>query len=912
MNRKKKLIAIGMIAVLTLAQSSIVFATEGEDNTETAAAETVETVTDTEEVTDTETEAVIVAENETTTDAEVDAETGAGDGAMSDAESGNSIESETAQEEASDEEWNLEDIIFIDIEDAPNYGYIQDDFQAPNIEYTIDGEADAVTATAYPEKYNGYELKYVPAVLRDQGAEGACWAFSVLGSMETDLIKNDKWDRNSTVFSVMHLAYFTAHSYDDPKNCHDNDKVWYEGSNYLSNGGNGLMAGLAMANMVGPVNESVAPYEMENRVVANTDVADNLAIGYNDAQLKDMFMIPNNDWDGIKWAVTNYGAVQISFMASNGRMYERGSVDGYIVNGENKYVTYNAAYNSVYGTVPSVNHGVMIVGWDDTFPKENFGFDDIPDSRPEGDGAWLVRNSWGGQGYGRSGYFWLSYYDKGLASSHNCYVYNTTEAVNDNVYSYVNTNISYSYYTCNKSLSYSYKGLRHKYNVDGGELISRVGFFAIDNNLKATVTVTDGKNTISGSVDTTYAGFYTVDFENGLFVENDTEITVDIVFSSNSDSIRIPHENTEEAKIGHNSPLTYIHYQGVTESAYSAFITNDDRYVETRSDFFIYLYTDNMEQKAEFTATSITVDDSIGVNVHYKLSGFSYDTLSNYYVVVTQNDKSSKYYLKNLISEQILYNGEFTVRIPCRVDAKNMKDLFTIYLYDDEGNKIPVRNSNMSDRIGIQYSVNSYINSAWKNNILGNNSNFRHLLQVMAGYGMEASHYFGITERDAADTVVKRIVTEESYEWLEVELDKIDYTTVENYKKQIAGSAEGLNYIGSSLILNESTKIRYYFTVDAGHSIDEYSLKLNNSAVSVVKQDNIYYIETDGIYATKYEVMNVLSINDGAMSISYSAYSYVYDVLYNYAENTDKIDTVRLAKYIYLYGKYAYAYAYNK
>ncbi|MCQ2527068.1 MAG: hypothetical protein MJ130_09910, partial [Lachnospiraceae bacterium] len=211
MNRKKKLIAIGMTAVLTLAQSSIVFATEGEDNTEIATAETVETVTDTEEVTDTETEAVIVVENETTTDAEVDAETGTGDDTMSDAESENSIESETAQEEASDEEWNLEDIIFIDIEDAPNYGYIQDDFQAPNIEYTIDGEADAVTATAYPEKYNGYELKYVPAVLRDQGSEGACWAFSVLGSMETDLIKNDKWDRNSTVFSVMHLAYFTAH-----------------------------------------------------------------------------------------------------------------------------------------------------------------------------------------------------------------------------------------------------------------------------------------------------------------------------------------------------------------------------------------------------------------------------------------------------------------------------------------------------------------------------------------------------------------------------------------------------------------------------------------------------------------------------------------------------------------------------
>lgn len=37
------------------------------------------------------------------------------------------------------------------------------------------------------------------------------------------------------------------------------------------------------------------------------------------------------------------------------------------------------------------NHAVCIVGYDDTYPKENFN----ADHQPQGDGAFIVKNSWG-------------------------------------------------------------------------------------------------------------------------------------------------------------------------------------------------------------------------------------------------------------------------------------------------------------------------------------------------------------------------------------------------------------------------------------------------------------------------------------------------------------------------------------
>ena len=89
-----------------------------------------------------------------------------------------------------------------------------------------------------------------------------------------------------------------------------------------------------------------------------------------------------------------------------------------------------AAY--YYPTPPDCeNHGVAVVGWDDAYPAANF------EIAPPGDGAFLVRNSWGPEwpNTEAGGYFWVSYYDKGFARDLNfgtlggCASYATVEGV---------------------------------------------------------------------------------------------------------------------------------------------------------------------------------------------------------------------------------------------------------------------------------------------------------------------------------------------------------------------------------------------------------------------------------------------------------------------------------------------------
>ncbi|MCX6376740.1 MAG: lectin like domain-containing protein, partial [Armatimonadetes bacterium] len=230
-----------------------------------------------------------------------------------------------------------------------------------------------------------YDLRTVTGKLspiRDQAACGSCWAFATFGSLESALRPTESWD-----FSEMDLI--CAHGF-------------YYGPCV---GGNAHMSTAYLSRWDGPVNEACYPYNPPNCTVPRPSCA-------VQKHIQEVVFVPARggslDNDNIKQMVTTYGAVYT-------HMYYDG---GY----------YNATTRAYYysGTA-AINHAVCIVGWDDNYSRFNFN------STPAGDGAFIVRNSWG-VGWGENGYFYISYYDSKVGS-YNA-MFNNAEATSNYIRRY--------------------------------------------------------------------------------------------------------------------------------------------------------------------------------------------------------------------------------------------------------------------------------------------------------------------------------------------------------------------------------------------------------------------------------------------------------------------------------------------
>lgn len=96
----------------------------------------------------------------------------------------------------------------------------------------------------------------------------------------------------------------------------------------------------------------------------------------------------NKDTETIKRYIMNYGGVFSVTMCDKQLDYYKGGM-----------------YRSSDSVDNRGLHGVLIIGWDDSYSKDNFVYE-----KPENDGAWLVLNSWGSN-WGNNGYGWVSYKD---------------------------------------------------------------------------------------------------------------------------------------------------------------------------------------------------------------------------------------------------------------------------------------------------------------------------------------------------------------------------------------------------------------------------------------------------------------------------------------------------------------------
>lgn len=218
-----------------------------------------------------------------------------------------------------------------------------------------------VSGHRLPVAYDYRAVNRDPQV-KDQGRLGTCWAFAALTALEASLLPEEEMD-----FSEDHMTLQNSFSFAQDE------------------GGEYTMAMAYLTSWQGPVLEADDPYgdgESPKGLVAAKHI-------------QEIQVLEGKNFEKIKEMVFKYGGVQSSLYMP-------------LSNPTSDSEYYNAEeYAYCYIGTEKPNHDVVIIGWDDNFPRENFNLD------LEANGAFICRNSWG-ESFADNGTFYISYYDTNI------------------------------------------------------------------------------------------------------------------------------------------------------------------------------------------------------------------------------------------------------------------------------------------------------------------------------------------------------------------------------------------------------------------------------------------------------------------------------------------------------------------
>lgn len=420
-----------------------------------------------------------------------------------------------------------------------------------------------------PAKYDPVtgEVSYLPD-LRNQYLE-TCWAHSSIALAEIGLLKNGAKSaaqgsatltKDKLNLSELQLAYYTYNFVTDPLGgtTGDNNSYYFapgtaaDKTGVLNRGGNLIFSSKVLAGWIGAASQDAdadaikedqyagkTADALNSNSQASDKPADEYAYSHDTYHLTDYYMVNYADANEtnrnqIKNMINEYGAVGMSIYID--RTYYNKDIDKKDAEGnvitdtegqtekENVYAYYNNAITN------ATNHAVTIIGWDDSFSKDNFK------TAPQGDGAWLVRNSWGGESggiWGYNGYFWMSYYDCGLLKGEKssdpkvyAFVFDTADNF-DNNYQYDGSMYDNTVTDNDASVVRMANVFTAKANGTNDETLKAVSFMTNTSGAGYTIdiyrdlgdTVTDptagikvASATTTGTV--TYAGYHTVTLSN--------------------------------------------------------------------------------------------------------------------------------------------------------------------------------------------------------------------------------------------------------------------------------------------------------------------------------------------------------------------------------------------------------------
>lgn len=433
-------------------------------------------------------------------------------------------------------------------------------YKAPKIKVIRSSEKPTVKSVTLPTKYDSRDFGYVTAV-KNQGQIGDCWAFTTYGALDSFQKKNTNKDFD---FSEIHLAANNGQAGAD-----EGGNMFYSMSYFMRG--------------KGPVLEKDDPYPNPPSA-SNVHSNVNAPVNYT---VDDVSLLPDRtsayDNNYIKENVMKYGGVYTS-------IFLEGYNDNIIK--DNKYL------NVPKGLYTYPDHAVVIVGWDDNFPKENFP------NAPAGNGAFICKNSWG-ESFGDKGYIYISYYDAFVGTDNAVIPTLTKKSQYDKRNSYGDNFATYAI-----GSSYGSNFAASTYTASEDQYVNSVGVFSDEQDITFNLYIEEDygtnkfTNILNKKVKTVKihdAGFHTIKLDTPVKISAGK--TYAVAFGNDAqylyvekDTTKYPYENNNFVSFGGQSWMNG--YDGV----------------------FIVTNTTKVPQ---YPITGITLDKSslsLGYNGKYKLS----------------------------------------------------------------------------------------------------------------------------------------------------------------------------------------------------------------------------------------------------------------------------------------------------
>ena len=373
----------------------------------------------------------------------------------------------------------------------------------------------------------------LPAV-RNQDPYGACWAFAAIGAMETDLITDRAADKNTLDLSEFFLIYYASHNYPYPKGNGEDRIINDNPDTYMDDGLNDRYASWFLSVLIGTTEDYGYPSGKYRRRQGDYTPAHITDIT---AQVTGSYRLDMSDHAAVKQMILDHGSVTAAVY-----MPRYITVGTETVNG--RFVGMNSSPRGMclYGNRTSGNHAVTLVGWDDDFPRDYFR----PDARPEHNGAWKVRNSWGAE-WGGDGYFWVSYEDGAVLSFFGSGYDAVTGSTNidDYCYTYAKVMPEYDYIPDDKRQV----TVVQSFTLDGREQLRSIGLNTSGDHvdLWAEVYAGDIRIGVTNTVTDARKGFYLLKLSTPYYIASRTTVTVKATYRlrDSGKEIQIPYQQPD-------------------------------------------------------------------------------------------------------------------------------------------------------------------------------------------------------------------------------------------------------------------------------------------------------------------------------------------------------------------------------